>query len=249
MQVRSVPPGAVRSPITQSALLSLFRAYLSHTWIVKTGERETKPTFRPWKLRAGGAIDDRRHELFALAAPVFREHGYHGATIKALAHACHLSPSGLYHYFSSKEELAIYLVRRPRMDWATTYIDPGIDPLVQLRELIDLSIQELPTYLLALQLAVEIEGKPNARDRRSSSLEGEAVFGRILMAVDPDMRRDTAAELARHLLAVLVGSAFTGLDPEEDRAVRSRMVALVRAALVPAIVDAHRFDFTMVRST
>jgi len=35
-------------------------------------------------------LQARRFELFRLAAPVFRQHGYRGATMKALAFACHL---------------------------------------------------------------------------------------------------------------------------------------------------------------
>ena len=38
-------------------------------------------------------------------------HGYRGATIKALAHACGLSPASLYHYFGSKRELYLDVVR------------------------------------------------------------------------------------------------------------------------------------------
>ena len=95
-----------------------------------------------------------------MAAPVFRRDGYRGATIKALAHACGLSPASLYHYFSSKEDMATYLVRRPRMDWDSIWVDPTTDPLVQLAQLLDLSLAELPIYLLALRLADEVAGHP-----------------------------------------------------------------------------------------
>ena len=79
-----------------------------------------------------------------MAAPVFRRHGFRGATIKALAHACGLSPASLYHYFGSKEEMATYLVRRPRMDWDSTWVDPATDPLAQLGQLLDLSLVGAP---------------------------------------------------------------------------------------------------------
>ena len=94
--------------------------------------------FEPWRLHGGDPLEARRRELFALAAPIFRRHGYRGATIKALAHACGLSPASLYHYFRSKEEMATYLLRRPRMDWDSTWVDRATDPLVQLRSLVDL---------------------------------------------------------------------------------------------------------------
>jgi AcrR family transcriptional regulator len=75
-----------------------------------------------------------------LAAPVFRRYGFRESTIKALAHACGLSPASLYHYFGSKEELATYLLRRPQMDWDSIWVDPETDPLVQLAQLLDLSL-------------------------------------------------------------------------------------------------------------
>lgn len=208
-------------------------------------EREPTSRFEPWKRRAGRPIDQRRHELFEQAAPVFRRHGYRGATIKQLAHACHLSPAGLYHYFGSKQEFATYPLNRPRLDWESTHVDRNVDPLVQLRELIDLSIRELPTYVLALQLASEVDLRPDHVLRARAFGEGEAVFGRILMSVDPGMKHGTAVEMARHLLALLAGSAFTGLDPAADAAVRSRMLEVLRRSLVPAVIDADRFDRTM----
>ena len=50
-------------------------------------------TWLPFDPALQAGLNGRRHELFRLAAPVFRAHGYRGSTIKALAHACHLSPA------------------------------------------------------------------------------------------------------------------------------------------------------------
>ena len=46
----------------------------------------------------------------------------------------------------------------------------------------------------------------------------------------------------------MVGSAVLGLDPEPDAAVRARVVAVLRAALVPAHVEPERFDAAMRRA-
>ena len=149
---------------------------------------EERGGFRPWRFRAGSPLEARRRELFALAAPVFRRHGYRGATIKALAHACGLSPASLYHYFRSKEEMATYLVRRPRMDFDSTWVDPATDPLVQLALLLDLSLSELPNYLLAMRLADEIAGTASVDGSHARTFrEGEAVFARLVAASAPAM--------------------------------------------------------------
>ena len=205
--------------------------------------------FRPWRLHERGDAEARRRELFALAAPVFRRHGYRGSTIKALAHACGLRPASLYHYFGSKEAMATYLVRRPRMDWDSTWVDPTIDPLVQVAELLDLSLAELPNYLLALRLADEIAGAaPGGGDHARTFREGEAVFARLVAESAPGMSRTEATGIARDALSAMVGSAVLGLDPEPDAAVRERVVAVLRSALVPAHVDAQRFEAAMRRT-
>jgi len=202
---------------------------------------------QPWRHR-GGDLDGRRYELFLLAAPVFRRHGYHGATIRALAHACHLSPAGLYHYFASKSELATWLLRGPRMSWDSTYVDPGLEPLEQLRQLIDLSISSLPDYLLALRLADELEGGSSRRDQQAGFREGEAVFGRFIHAAASTMPRADALDVARHLLAVLIGTATIGLDPEPESAIRERCVEVLRSALVPRHVDRAWFEEMLTAS-
>jgi AcrR family transcriptional regulator len=202
--------------------------------------------FEPWKLRDKSRLVARRTELFALAAPVFRRHGYRGATIKALAHACGLSPAGLYHYFGSKQQFATYLLGRPRMDWDSTWVDPSMDPLAQVARLVDLSMTELPNYLLALRLADEIGATRSEHASPARAFrEGENVFGRLVAAAAPQMLRAEALSVARDVLAAMVGSAVMELDPEPTRATRDRVVGVLRAALVPDHVEPRRFDSVM----
>ncbi len=201
---------------------------------------------RPWQEAAVEPLDRRRRELFRLAAPVFHDHGYRGATIKALAHACHLTPAGLYHYFTSKADLATYIVRQPRMDWRSVYIDPDREPIVQLSEFLDLAIRELPDFLLALDLAEELDVPGIFHIRRGMFTQGETIFGRYLAAVRPGLTSDDARELARLVLALLVGSHEIGGGSQfSSPVVRGRIVRLLRAELVPVAVDSARFDRVM----
>jgi len=199
----------------------------------------------PFDPALAAGIEGRRHELFRLAAPVFRTHGYHGATIKALAHACHLSPAALYHYFPSKAAFATFLIDEKHLDWDSTRIDPGIDPLVQLRMTVDLVIEVLPTYLLAVDLARQM-GRPLSQPQLAGFFgQGEAIFGRVIAAAAPDLGPETARELARRVIAIIVAGPTTGLaaDPVS---VRAATVDVLRLHLVRAGVDADRFDHAMV---
>jgi AcrR family transcriptional regulator len=213
--------------------------------VTETGAGDARE-FQPWRLLGGDPLDGRRRELFVMAAPVFRQHGYRGATIKALAHACGLSPASLYHYFRSKEEMATCLLRGPKLHWDSTWVDPATDPLLQLRSLVDLSLTEVPNFLLALRLAEEIAGGASRDGAHARAFrEGESVFGRLLVAAAPALSRRQAERVARDVLSAMVGSAVIGLDPEPEAEVRDRVVAVMRTALVPAHVDAERYEAAM----
>lgn len=57
----------------------------------------------------------RKAEIVALASRMFREHGYHGVGMRALADAAGMQAASLYHHFRNKEELllqTIYVVDR-----------------------------------------------------------------------------------------------------------------------------------------
>ena len=199
----------------------------------------------PFDPALAAGIQGRRHELFRLAVPVFRAHGYRGATIKALAHACHLSPAALYHYFPSKAAFATFLIDEDHLDWDSTRIDPDIDPLVQLRMTVDVVIEVLPAYLLAVDLAREV-GRPLSQPQLARFFgQGEAIFGRVIAAAAPDLESEAARELARRVLAIIVAGPTTGLaaDPVS---VRVAAVDVLRIHLVRVGVDADRFDSAMV---
>ena len=100
-----------------------------------TDQTTRRTGVQPWR-RLGTETYQRRYELVVLAAPVFERDGYRGSTMRALAHACHLSPAGLYHWFDSKAALATYLLHAPRVDWESTYVAPNVEPLVQLRAIL-----------------------------------------------------------------------------------------------------------------
>lgn len=203
-------------------------------------------TWLPFDPALQTGIRGRRHELFRLAAPVFRTYGYRGATIKALAHACHLSPAALYHYFPSKAAFATFLIDDDALDWDSTRIDPDIDPLVQLRMSVDLVIDVLPTYLLAIDLARQT-GRPLDQPGLARFFgQGEAIFGRVIAAAAPGLEPTDARELARRVLAVIVAGPTTGLaaDPVS---IRATTIDLLRVHLARVGVDPARFDEAMAR--
>jgi AcrR family transcriptional regulator len=198
----------------------------------------------PFDPALAAGIGGRRHELFRLAAPVFRERGYRGATIKELAHACHLSPAALYHYFPSKAAFATFLIDEKPLDWDSTRIDPDIDPLIQLRMTVDVVIDVLPAYLLAVDLARQMDRHLSQPQLAGFFGRGEVIFGRVLDEAAPDLGPVAARELARRALAIIVAGPTTGLagDPAS---VRAAAIDTLGLHLIRAGVDAGRFERAM----
>ena len=74
------------------------------------------------------------------------------------------------------------------------------------------------------------------------------MFARLVAASAPDDVACGGNRAARDALSAMVGSAVLGLDPEPEAAVRARVVAVLRAALVPDHVEPPRFDAAMQRA-
>ena len=66
-------------------------------------------------LRSSPNFDTKLDGILRRAAAVFRARGYHRASIRDISRATGVSLSGLYYYFSSKEQL-LYLIQRHAFD-------------------------------------------------------------------------------------------------------------------------------------
>jgi hypothetical protein len=112
---------------------------------------------------------------------------------------------------------------------------------------VDLVIDVLPTYLLAIDLARQI-GRPLDQPGLARYFgQGEAIFGHVISAAAPDLDEAAARELARRVLAVIVAGPTTGLAAD-PASVRATAIDLLRVHLTAVGVDAGRFDEAMVRA-
>ena len=70
----------------------------------------------------------KREEILRTALAVIAREGYHGASVKELAEAVGLSQAGLLHYFESKDELFVEILRtRDEIDLADHAEAAGAD--------------------------------------------------------------------------------------------------------------------------
>lgn len=73
----------------------------------------------------------KREEILTKALEMIAREGYRGASVKELAEAVGLSQTGLLHYFDSKDELFVEILRmRDQLDIQTYHAESGVDPLL-----------------------------------------------------------------------------------------------------------------------
>jgi AcrR family transcriptional regulator len=101
-------------------------------------------------------------KIASAALATFAEYGYHGATLKKLTQATGLSYGLVYHYFSSKEEIFLHLVKEAfgyaRSTMATLFENGGTawEKIVDFSETLAREIRkkELPYYFIITQQAM-----------------------------------------------------------------------------------------------
>lgn len=77
----------------------------------------------------------KREEILRIALEIFAQEGYRGTSLREVARSCGLSLPGLMHYFDSKEELLVAILRKRDQIDATGSFDPARDPIQVLSEI------------------------------------------------------------------------------------------------------------------
>ena len=142
----------------------------------------------------------RRAELVAVAGGLFRERGYHGVGMRAIAEAAGIQAASLYHHFRNKEELlleTIFVVDRDMVVQQLPILDgPG-------------SHQDRLTHLVRAHIT-----------HIGANRDAWRVAGRDLRALSPEhvevvqaYRRAYQHRIARHLADGVRAGEFACSDP------------------------------------
>ncbi|MGO4680041.1 TetR/AcrR family transcriptional regulator [Microbacterium sp. 2MCAF23] len=169
----------------------------------------------------------KREEILHAALAVVAREGYHGASVKELAEAVGLSQAGLLHYFDSKDELFVEILRtRDEVDMAGHLGAARAADLDEMRDgYLDIvrhnarvpGLVELFTRLAADAANPEhpsraffAERGAGLRDRWAGTIADAQAEGRIRSGIDPMLA-------ARLLQAVSDGAQMQLLvEPELD---------------------------------
>lgn len=159
--------------------------------------------------RPGGP--DTRGEILAAARTEFGEHGYDGASIRAIASRSRVDPALIHHYFGSKEQLFLAAMEIPFVpsDVAAQIVGGPIDTIGE----------------RAVRIFFDIWGDPAKR-------------APILALLRSAMTHELAAALLRQFASrVMVPRVASGLDiPDRELRAEAAVSHLIGVAIMRYVV-------------
>jgi AcrR family transcriptional regulator len=193
---------------------------------------KTVRTGRPAKDRLG-----EQQRIYQAALPILRRDGVRRLSMRDVAQAAHLSPGGLYHYFSNKRALALHgldVDARDRLcrDFREQAGATGADtPEGRLEAYLELSVRLLAFVGPAVRAAVELGmGELRAQlDRGMDQNLGE--LRRVLDDVAPGATRMQLLALAGGIRRLTLG-ALMDAGADLDR-IREQLRLLILRAGTP----------------
>lgn len=178
--------------------------------------------------------------------PAFRALGYRQVTLKALARACGLSIPGLYRYFPSKRDFAVFPLSAANRPEPNCFEPAGTDPLGHLRIWIEHGAVERADYLLALSLIEQMDDdeRPSRDELRGCFEFHETLLVGFMTGAVRGLPIEMARATAQGMLAVSLGHDVI-LVERSVAEMRGEFVRMARTTLVSGGVDAFRFDRIM----
>jgi AcrR family transcriptional regulator len=174
----------------------------------------TRATSRRRRLTA----DQRRERILRGAARVFAEHGYHDASMAAIARAGGVTPAVIYDHFPSKAELQITLLERETTAMLTAIasaLDGAPDDLeARLRAGVDAFFEFVEEHRFAWRMIFRdppAAGPVQSAYRRLGSGTTGAVEGFLRASAPPGLFDGPGSEHRAAMFAQLLTSSMTGL--------------------------------------
>jgi AcrR family transcriptional regulator len=168
---------------------------------------------------------DRCHELWHQVRPELEARRYRGLTIKGLARACNLSPAGLYHYFSSKEDFVFFPLLEEaeyceRMTAALNALPP--DAGVRLRAAVTLAVSAHVDLMLAAELAAEAGRLETYRPFLLEKYDAaRGILADMLHCAKPFVPASALGETSDRVIALIAGWYWSGRPGGPEAVIRS----------------------------
>lgn len=158
----------------------------------------------------------KREEILTRALDVIAREGYRGASVKELARAAGLSQAGLLHYFGSKEELFIAILRKRDQADAAQFHGDGDTVLDDLHTGYLRVIRHNGDVPGLVQLFSQLAVDAADRDHPAHAFftqRGQALRDRFATAIaDAQSRGELSAAIAPDTLARILQAVSDGLQ-------------------------------------
>jgi TetR/AcrR family transcriptional regulator, cholesterol catabolism regulator len=147
--------------------------------------------------RHNSNIDGKQAEIFAAAASIFRQKGYHAASMQDLANMVGLRKASLYYYVSSKQELLLSIYER--LTGAFTKQLEGlaaerIPPSEKLRRAVEIHVvalgEQLELFTVYLTEQKFLDGAPRSRIRAEAERQAELLEAILQEGIQAHVFRD-----------------------------------------------------------
>ncbi|HLW54709.1 MAG TPA: TetR/AcrR family transcriptional regulator [Candidatus Angelobacter sp.] len=173
---------------------------------------------------ADSRFDRRLAKLLDHAAQIFCEKGYEGASMRDLSRATGMSLAGLYHYFSSKEEL-LYLIQKHTFETIIANLRPRLEASnsSDAEERIRIFIENHLEYSLANKEAMKVLVHEDETLKNEHGTEVRAIkrdYYRICLELLEDFQRARGLQFSGRLAVLslfgMINWIYTWHNPRVD---------------------------------
>ena len=165
--------------------------------------------------------DEKLEHILRKAATVFAQKGYHRASIREIARATRVSLSGLYYYFSGKEEL-LFLIQDhclgTLLEQLEGQLDGVDDPLVRLEILVRNHLRFFVANMSEMKVLAH-EARSLSGEYRERVFEKERAYVHIAFDILDDLSpgEDAADQrVAVYTLFGMMNWIYNWYRPERD---------------------------------
>ncbi len=172
------------------------------------------------KALAADAPTNKEEQIFAEAVRIFKEKGYHAASVQDIADAVGLQKGSLYHYISSKEELLLKIFERSTgalTQRLQEILASDLSPTDKLRQAIDAHLVALTTqldlYTVYLSERRMLTGRIHSQVRTEAERTARLLEQIIQAGIDTGDFRATDSKMAAHAILGMCNWLYQWYSP------------------------------------
>lgn len=171
--------------------------------------------------RLNSANDDKEAEIFAAAVRIFRQKGYHAASMQDLADAVGLQKASLYYYVSSKEDLLLSIYERLAGAFTrqlTELIAAPLSPSDKLRRAVESQVvalgEQLELFTVYLSEQKFLNGRPRERIRAEAERHAELIESILNEGIEAHVFRECNVTVTARAIIGMCNWLYQWYSPE-----------------------------------